>query len=159
MLQIDALVCEYALCPSHATSVAYKVLESKMILKYTAAWVPMVLIAIVNAVIREEGYRRFLGELQAHQMSTLTVIILFGIYIWVLSRRWPIQSTGQAIMIGLVWLGLTIVFEFLFGHYVMGNPWSRLLHDYNLLAGRVWVFVLIWITIAPYVFYRLRASP
>jgi hypothetical protein len=29
-------------------------------------------------------------------------------------------------------------FEFLVGHYVMGHPWSRLLHDYNILAGRLW---------------------
>jgi hypothetical protein len=72
------------------------------------------------------------------------------------ARRWRIESPKQAIVIGLIWLGLTVVFEFLFGHYVMGNPWERLLHDYNLLAGRVWVFVLIWITIAPYVFYRIN---
>jgi hypothetical protein len=29
----------------------------------------------------------------------------------------------------------TVAFELTFGHYVMGHPWSRLLADYNLLAG------------------------
>lgn len=119
----------------------------------------MVFIAIANAAIREAGYRRFLGELPAHQMSALTLIVLFGVYIWALSRWWPIQSSGQALAIGLIWLGLTVAFEFLFGHYVMGHPWSRLFHDYNLLEGRVWLLVLIWITIAPCVFQRLGASP
>ena len=38
----------------------------------------------------------------------------------------------------------------------MGHPWSRLLHDYNVFAGRVWVVILMWITIAPYVFYRMQ---
>ena len=129
-----------------------------MILRYVLAWVPMVVIAIVNAAIREGGYKRFVGELRAHQLSTLTAIILFGVYIWVVTRVWPIQSGGQALLIGLIWLGLTVAFEFLFGHYVMGNAWEKLFHDYNLLAGRVWVLVLIWITIAPYVFHRLGAS-
>jgi hypothetical protein len=55
-----------------------------------------------------------------------------------------------------MWRGLTVVFEFLFGHYVARHSWSSLLHDYNIAAGRVWVVVLIWVTIAPYIFYRLQ---
>jgi hypothetical protein len=103
-----------------------------MLLKYVLAWVPMVLIAIGNAAIREASYRRFMGELRAHQLSTLIAIILFGVYIWALTRVWPIQSSAQALTIGLIWLGLTVVFEFVFGHYVMANSWERLFHDYNL---------------------------
>jgi hypothetical protein len=121
--------------------------------RYILAWLPMVLIAIINAMFREAGYKRFMSELRAHQVSTLTAIILFGLYIWALTRLWPLQSAGQALLIGLIWLTLTVAFEFLFGHYVMGNAWERLFHDYNLRAGRVWVLVLIWITIAPYVFF------
>lgn len=41
----------------------------------------------------------------------------------------------KALAIGCIWLMLTPSFEFLFGHYVMGHPWSRLLYDYNLFAG------------------------
>ncbi len=55
-------------------------------------------------------------------------------------------------------LVMTIAFEFLFGRLVSGCSWNDLLHDYNLCAGRVWVLVLIWTAIAPYVFYRLRSS-
>ena len=56
----------------------------------------------------------------------------------------------------MLWLGLTVAFEFLFGHYVVGHPWPRLLYDYNLLAGRVWSLLPIRVAVAPYVFYRLR---
>jgi hypothetical protein len=128
-----------------------------MILRYTLLWIPGVVIAIVNAVIREEVYGPLMSELRAHQVSTFTGIVLFGCYLWLLGLKWPIESPRQAITIGLIWLALTVAFEFLFGHYVMGHPWSRLLHDYNLLQGRLWALFLIWITIAPYVIYRLRA--
>jgi hypothetical protein len=50
---------------------------------------------------------------------------------------------------------MTVAFEFGFGHYVAGHSWSLLLADYNLLAGRVWSLFLIWITIVPYVTWRL----
>ena len=51
---------------------------------------------------------------------------------------------------------MTIAFEFLFGRYVVKRSWRALLHDYNLFAGRVWLVVLVWVTIAPYLFYRLQ---
>ncbi|MGB2845851.1 MAG: hypothetical protein WBC02_13440 [Candidatus Aminicenantaceae bacterium] len=117
----------------------------------------MPVIGIINGVIRQLGYGKLVGELLAHQISTATGIILFGIYVWLLRLKWRIDSAEQAIIIGFIWLGLTIVFEFIFGHYVMKHPWSKLFHDYNILEGRMWILILIWITIAPYVFFKLRA--
>ena len=61
-----------------------------------------------------------------------------------------------SIIIGLIWLLFTIIFEFLFGYYAMGNSWNKLLSDYNILEGKVWVFVLIWIAIAPYIIYQIQ---
>jgi len=115
----------------------------------------MVPIAIANGVLRESCYGRHLSELAAHQVSSLLAIGLFGVYIWALVRRWRPESGKQAIAIGLLWLGMTMAFEFPFGHYVAGHSWVRLLHDYDLLAGRLWSLVLAWIALAPYVFFRL----
>ena len=71
--------------------------------KYVLAWIPMVFIAIINGAIREGWYGKHVSELQAHQISTATGVLLFGVYIWVLVRIWRPASTGQAITIGLVW--------------------------------------------------------
>lgn len=127
-----------------------------MILKYILYWLPLPVIAIINAVIREKGYRKFMGERTAHQASTFTALILFSLYLWLLSGMWNIRTSGQAIAMGITWLVMTILFEFVFGHYVMGNPWSKLLHDYNLLKGRIWVLIPVWTAIAPYIVYTLR---
>jgi len=122
--------------------------------KYILAWVPMVPIAIVNALFRETLLAKFLQELHAHQASTVTAVLLLGIYIRAITRLWKPDSLGEAFEIGLIWLVLTVSFEFLFGHYVMGHPWNRLWQDYNVFAGRLWVLVLIWIALGPYIFYR-----
>jgi hypothetical protein len=127
-----------------------------MIIRYTLAWLILVVAAIINGAIREAIYKNSLGDLRAHQVSTLTGIILFGVIVWALSRFWPLPSAKQAWTVGFIWLAMTIAFEFLFGHFMAGQPWSKLLHDYNLLEGRVWLLVLIWVTIAPYVFYKLQ---
>lgn len=129
-----------------------------MIFRYTLAWAPMILLAIGNGALREYTYGRRLSELQAHQLSTLIGLLLFAGYIFGLSEVWPLQSSSQATVIGAVWLALTLGFEFFFGHYVSGRPWAVLLHDYNIFAGRLWLFLLIWIAIAPWVFYLLQTS-
>ena len=48
-----------------------------------------------------------------------------------------------------MWLALTVSFEFLGGHFLFGQPWQRLLADYDLLDGRVWVLVLVVTALAP----------
>ncbi|MDH3311404.1 MAG: hypothetical protein OEN49_07990 [Gammaproteobacteria bacterium] len=127
-------------------------------LKYIFAWVPMLFIAIANGVLRQVWYAKYLSELKAHQLSTLIGALLIGIYIWVIVRSWIPASARQAVAIGMVWLGLTVTFEFLFGHFVAGHSWLRLRQDYNLLAGRVWILLLFWVAVAPYIFYRINLN-
>jgi hypothetical protein len=75
--------------------------------------------------------------------------------VWALNQFWPIRSAKEAWMIGVCWLLMTVAFEFGFGHYVAGHSWVRLFADYNLLEGRVWSLFLAWITVLPYVTWRL----
>jgi len=126
-----------------------------MILKYILVWFVLAIVANINGIFRNAVYGNYVGELRAHQISTVIGIILFGLVIWGFSHLWKITSTQQAWIIGFMWLGMTMAFEFLFGHFVIGHAWSKLLHDYNILAGRIWLLVLIWTTVAPYVFYKL----
>lgn len=118
-------------------------------------WFLFPFVGILNGILRETTYKQFVGDLAAHQISTATGIIFFGIIFYFVFKRWKIESAKHAVLIGLIWLALTILFEFGFGHYIMGNPWQKLLHDYNLAEGRVWGLFLVWITIAPFVFYKL----
>lgn len=126
------------------------------VITYLLLWLGLVVIAIINGTLRQETYGKAMSDLRAHQLSTVSGIVLFGIYIWIMSGIWPIPSAGRAVLIGLIWLVMTILFEFGFGHFVMGHPWSRLLHDYNLFQGRLWVLVLIWTAVAPYLSYKIR---
>jgi hypothetical protein len=129
--------------------------KRRQYLPYMLGWIPMVPLAIINGTVRELTYSKFLSDLTAHQLSTLTGIVIFGLYIRWLIQRWPPTNGRMAISIGLIWLTMTILFEFGFGHFVMGNSWERLLHDYNLLQGRIWLLVLLWTATAPYLFYKL----
>ena len=59
--------------------------------------------------------------------------------------------------IGLVWFLLTVAFEFTFGHYVAHHSWGKLFQDYNLLAGRLWVLVLLAVALLPIIVFKIRS--
>jgi len=61
----------------------------------------------------------------------------------------PGLDRGRLIALGIGWAAATVLFEFGFGHWVAGHPWSRLVADYDLLAGRIWVLVLLTLLIGP----------
>jgi hypothetical protein len=121
---------------------------------YWLAWLLMPVIGIGNGALRAVGYQNALGDALAHQVSCLTGILFFGSYVWFISRRWPFASGGQALIVGITWMGLTIAFEFGFG-LLMGNSLATLLADYNVFAGHLWPLVLLTIGIAPYLFFML----
>jgi hypothetical protein len=123
---------------------------------YICAWVGLVALAIVNGIVRNRTYGRSMSELSAHQLSTISFMVLFGIYLYILTAYFQIHSASEALAIGGVWLLMTIIFEFLFGHYIAGHCWRRLMQDYDVLNGRVWILVLVMTFAGPYVFYRLR---
>jgi hypothetical protein len=124
--------------------------------RYILAWFPMLVLAIANGALRQLVFAQYLSELRAHQLSTATGAVILGAFIWVVIRRWPPASSTQAAAIGLVWVLLTVAFEFGMGRLLMHKPWPELLNDYNLHAGRVWPLLLAWIGSAPVLFRGFR---
>jgi hypothetical protein len=122
------------------------------------AWFVMLIVAVVNGAVRDFTYGKRIGELAAHQVSTLTGVVMLGIVMWAFVRLHSLASAWQAGRLGLLWMGMTVAFEFLFFHYVGGRPWAELLANYNIMKGRVWVVVLAWVAVAPYLFFRIQAG-
>lgn len=119
---------------------------------YLIAWFPMVVLAVINGTIREAGYGRQLTELKAHQISTYILLGLFLIYFSVLFYFFPLDTFLHSVYTGLLWLVLTFVFETglsLFEDTSINQTFS----DYNFFKGRLWSLVLLWVAIAPMIFY------
>lgn len=118
------------------------------------AWFILMIVGILNGILRELTYGPFFSDLTAHQISTFTGILFTGLFVWLLWKYRPLESSRQAWIVGAVWFLFTICFEFGFGHFVMGHSWERLFNDYNLLKGRIWSLFLAWIGIMPFLFFR-----
>lgn len=129
------------------------------IITATAAWFTLVILAIVNGAIREKYINVHFGQQKGHVISSIIfcIVILLVTYFFVL-LFFKDYSKETMITIGVYWLVLTVAFEFIFGHYVAGHSWERLLADYNIFNGRIWVFVLITTLLAPLLCHSIIAK-
>lgn len=120
---------------------------------YLIAWLGLMIIGILNGILRVKTYGRLMPELTAHQISCITAILFIGAAVVLLDHYLPFGSLQQAVLTGAIWFMLTIIFEFGFGHYIMKHPWKKLMHDYRIDKGRLWLIVLIWILAVPVIVY------
>ena len=120
-----------------------------MLLRAIAVWGLLLIVAVANGAAREYLINPRLGAQTGHVVSTV-ILCAAILVVALLSIRW-IAPRGRkgAMLVGATWLALTLAFEFLAGHYLFGSSWDKILADYNLLRGRVWVLVLLVTLFAP----------
>ena len=104
----------------------------------------MLVAAFLNGALRELLLVRLVGEQVGHVLSVFLLSgAIFGItYLFITAQR-PLPAS-TLLRMGLFWLLLSLLFEFGFFHYVMHEPWSTLLADYNIFRGRL--LVVVWLT-------------
>ena len=126
-------------------------MERKIFLYALGIWFILVVAAILNGAFRESFITSKVGKQVGHVISTVIFICVILVVTYLFLSNLKINYTKtDLLLIGALWLILTILFEFVFGHYVMGgHSWKVLFADYNILKGRVWSFVLLTTFIAP----------
>jgi hypothetical protein len=127
-----------------------------MTLRAIAVWFAIVPIAITNGAVREILIAPAAGPAAGHVISTMMLCAAILLVTWITIGWMRPASLRDAARIGITWLALTLAFEFLAGHYMFGTPWDRLLADYNLAEGRVWILVPITTALAPWLTARAR---
>lgn len=129
-----------------------------MILRYILLWLPMIMLAFANATIRELILKKYFTDTTSHQLSTNTLIIFCFAYTWFVYPWLRIQETKQAFLIGIIWVVLTMAFEFSLG-LSTGKTWRSMLQDYNILAGHIWALFLIALFFLPLICHKLKINP
>lgn len=125
-----------------------------MLLRGTLIWLGILVLASGNGAVRDLVLAPRLGDPLARAISTLLLCGLVLLVTW-RSIRWvgP-RSRGDALIVGLLWVILTLAFEFLAGHYLFGKSWAMLLEDYDLSRGRIWILALLTTFAAPVLLAR-----
>ena len=129
-----------------------------LLLRSLLAWLVILGLAIANGVLREEILIPALGKpggliLSGALLSMLIVLVAYGLVCFTRGL-----TASSSLLIGVLWLGLTLAFEFSFGRYVQHKSWAELLDAYAFKEGNIWPVVLVVTLLAPYLALRLRAA-
>ena len=115
-------------------------------------WLLFIPVVFANAAIRDLLYKPYTGELPAHQISTVTASLAFVLLAHFVIRDCLYSaSTIRLWLIGLLWVALTVTFEFALGRLVTGASWNKLLYDYNVFKGRIWTLLLLTLLVTPFI--------
>lgn len=115
---------------------------------------PLTIVAVLNGLFRTFVLMRFLEEQHARQISSLMMVVLLFWYTEFTYGKLAIKKASDAWTTGATWLLLTVVLEFCIGFFVSKLSLQAILADYNILAGRLWLLVLLGVLLAPYLYYR-----
>jgi hypothetical protein len=112
-------------------------------------WLLFVPLGVLNGAFREGLLNRWLGPGPALPLSGLSLALLILATVW-----WLLPALGPATprmhwRIGILWVLLTVGFEFAFGRLVAAKTWEQLLAAYNPVGGNLWLAVLAVIALAP----------
>jgi len=115
------------------------------------AWFILLIFAVANGTLGQLAIRPWAGEYGNHLYKSA---LMLGFIYLVLTKFWKIVGLhawrSRAVWLGLFLAGLTVGFEFGFFHYLMGEPWEKLLADYQFWRGRLWVLLLAADLVFPY---------
>jgi len=125
-------------------------------LKATAVWLLILAGAVLNGGLREAWLVPSLGKTTALVLSGVLLSIVIAAVSLLLVPRMGRLATPQCLYVGLLWLCLTLTFEFGFGRLVQHESWQRLLEAYTFKDGNLWPLVLVVLFLAPLLAVRAR---
>ena len=118
-------------------------------LKATAVWALILVLAILNGALREAVLLPALGKPWGLTLSGLLLAACIVAVALACVPRIVRTGTVEPWRIGLRWLVLTLAFEFGFGRLVQGRSWDELLQAYTFADGNLWPLVLLVTAVAP----------
>lgn len=122
-----------------------------------AIWLLLILAEIVHGILRAIVLVPIVGEFRSNQIGVFTgsAIILAIAYFTI---RWiGAKRRNELLLVGLIWLVLTVAFEVLFGRLVVGLSWERIASDYNVLNGGLMPLGLMVLFFGPMIALKLRS--
>ncbi|MFT4937166.1 MAG: putative tellurium resistance membrane protein TerC [Paraglaciecola sp.] len=116
----------------------------------------IVVAAVLNGTLREKVIVPVIGTSMALTLSG----VLLAILVFMLSLIFmPFIGAKEAevyIGIGFFWVGLTLSFELIFGHFVVGKSGQEIRQVFNLKKGDLFIVVLCVTAISPWLAAKVR---
>jgi len=121
-----------------------------------AVWLVLIVAEILHGIARGVFLVPHVGEFRSNQIGVFTGSIIILAIALAFVRWIGATRTSHLLAVGVLWLGLTLAFEILFGRFVVGASWERLAADYNVLEGGLLPFGMLILPLSPLIAAKVR---
>lgn len=130
----------------------------RLISRASLVWLLLMAAESVHGALRARFLLPLVGDFRSRQIGAIvgSAIILGLTYLCI---QWiGAKGTRVLLAVGLLWLALTLSFEFAMGRYVFSFTWQRILVDYNLSRGGLLSFGMAFLLVSPLLASFLRSQ-
>jgi hypothetical protein len=120
-----------------------------LLLKAIAMWVLIMVFAVLNGALRQATLLPNMPAPAAFVLSGILLSLCIVVIAFMFVRRLGPVGTAGSVYVGLLWLLLTVAFEFGFGRLVLHKSWPTLLEPYTFKDANLWPLVLVVVLFAP----------
>ena len=126
-----------------------------MIKKSLLIWLAIIPCAILNGALREIVINPLIDERFGLPLSGVLLCMILFVLCWFGIPRIGRGTAKTYWIIGLLWIVLTILFETGFG-LLTGDTLLELIRAYDVTTGNLWLLVILFTGIAPWLTAKMR---
>jgi len=124
--------------------------------KAATLWLAILVLAILNGILREKALMPVMGAAPGLLASGIILSLCIFLVAFAAAPWYGRQTARRWLLVGLIWLVLTLAFEFGFGLFAQGKSLADLLDAYTFRGGNIWPVVLAATLFSPWLAARLR---
>ncbi len=121
-----------------------------------AIWMLIAIVEMIHGILRAKFLAPKVGDLRSRQLAVFSGSLLIFLITYI-SVPWISPRTPkEAIQVGAIWFLWMMVFEFSVGRFIFGFSWKWLWKDFNPFQGRLLLFGMIFLFLAPYLVGKMQ---
>ena len=121
-------------------------------------WLVIIFAESLHGTIRQLFLAPLVGDFSARRIAVFSGMILIFLITFFFIRRINAPSVNSLFGIGLLWIILTVLFEFGLGVFVFDYSRERMFEDYDVSRGGLMGFGLLFMFFAPFLADKLRGK-
>jgi len=112
-------------------------------------------LAFLNGGLREIVINPLVGKEYGQPISCFSLCLLLFVLCWFFIPKIGRGTAKTYLIIGLLWMLLTVLFETCL-ELLTGNTFAGVLKTYDIITGNLWLLVVLFVGIAPWLTAKTR---
>lgn len=127
-----------------------------LFLKTGAIWFVIAALAVGNGMFRQSVLVPGVGDNLALPLSGITLSVIIFAVTYLSFSFFGQQSVLGYVLMGVQWVVMTLLFEVVFGHYLLERSLSEILQVFDITDGNLFLIVLAVTLLSPLLVAKIK---